>query len=226
LLALTAYLIGSIPFGWIVARLVAGVDLRTVGSGNIGATNASRLLGRRWGITGRLLDALKGLLPSWLLPGLLTAASDGSPHAAVLAGTSAILGHMYPIWLGFRGGKGVATALGVALVLAPAATALAAIGFLLIFVTTKVVSSGSLLGATLFAIYQAVALQPRPFSSETWSLALFSAVVPALIVLRHRSNLWRLIRGEEQALVTARPSDVNAPQPPTAPVDASRHGSA
>jgi glycerol-3-phosphate acyltransferase PlsY len=126
LLVLGAFVAGSVPFGWIFARL-RGIDLTTVGSGNIGATNAARALGKRWGIVVLVLDAAKGFVPVWLarqhgveLPALGLA---GAAPAAI--GFAAILGHVYSPWMSFRGGKGVATSLGVFLALAPLAAAAA-----------------------------------------------------------------------------------------------------
>lgn len=197
-LAISAYLLGSIPFGWWLCWWVAGIDLRTVGSGNIGATNASRVLGKTWGSVVLLLDALKGFLPAWLLPVAFDLPSEAQLHGRVLAGVSAIVGHSFPIWLGFRGGKGVATSLGVALLLAPQATLLAAVVFATVMLTTRIVSAGSLAAAFSFALCQWYLLQPQPWSGERWSLSGFSLGVPLLIVIRHRSNIVRLWRGEEQ----------------------------
>ncbi len=110
-----AYLVGSLPFGLLIGRYVAGVDIRQAGSGNIGATNVARVLGKRLGLIVLILDCLKGALPTAILPGLLSDSAGFRLHLAVVSGTAAILGHMFPCWLKFRGGKGVATALGVAL---------------------------------------------------------------------------------------------------------------
>jgi acyl phosphate:glycerol-3-phosphate acyltransferase len=202
LLIAGSYLAGSIPFGWLTAKWIAGVDLREVGSGNIGATNATRVLGKTWGSIVLLLDALKGLLPTAVWPWLLGVSPEFAKHAMVLCGLVAILGHLYPIWLRFRGGKGVATAAGVVAVLAPIGTLVALAIFLGIYLTTRIVSLGSLAAAIAFAVYQLIALQPQPFGSETWSIALFSVVVPLLIVVRHRSNILRLWRREEPGLQT------------------------
>jgi glycerol-3-phosphate acyltransferase PlsY len=141
---------------------------------------------------------LKGAAPTALLPALLIAADAPQRlHLAVLSGVATILGHMFPCWIGFRGGKGVATALGVALVLAPAASGVAFLVFAVCFAATRIVSLSSILGAIAFCGLELWLLMPAPFGHATWSLATFSAVVPVLIIVRHRTNLLRLCRGEE-----------------------------
>ena len=196
---LGAYLVGSIPFGLIVARLANGVDIRTVGSGNIGATNVARSIGKSWGILVLVLDALKGMLPTLFFPFLtFTSTESGFVHAQALCGLAAILGHMFPCWLRFRGGKGVATALGVVVVLVPVGSAIAAGVFALSMAIWRTVSLSSILAAVSFAASGMWKMWPTPFSSETWSLATFSLAIPLLIIMRHRSNIGRLLRGEEQ----------------------------
>jgi glycerol-3-phosphate acyltransferase PlsY len=193
-----AYAVGSIPFGLITARLVAGIDIRKAGSGNIGATNVGRLLGVRYFVLVLVLDCLKGALPTLLLPCFLLPPHSGAAlHLAVMSGVAAILGHMFPCWLGFRGGKGVATALGVVLILAPQASAVATIVFAIGFAIARIVSLSSIGAACAFCVFEIAWLLPKPFGPETWSLAAFSIAVPLLIVVRHRSNLGRLFRGEE-----------------------------
>jgi len=194
---LAAYLVGSLPFGLLIARYVAGVDIRQSGSGNIGATNVARVLGKGLGLTVLVLDCLKGALPTLVLPWLLADAGVPRLHLAVLAGTAAILGHMFPCWLKFRGGKGVATAMGVALALGPIATAVAFALFVLCIALTRIVSLSSMLAACTFCGVELWLLRPTPFNHETWSLAAFSTLAPALIIVRHRANLVRLLRGTE-----------------------------
>lgn len=196
---LTSYLAGSIPFGLLVAKLVTGTDIRKVGSGNIGATNVARTLGAKWGISVLVLDALKGLLPVLLIPPLFV--STNSPdfdHVRVLSGVATILGHMFPVWLGFRGGKGVATSLGVILVLGPWSTLIAVAAFILIFLISRIVALSSIVAATAFGIAQLVQMGAIAFTREKWSLAAFSIAVPLLIIVRHWSNLGRIMRGEEK----------------------------
>jgi glycerol-3-phosphate acyltransferase PlsY len=192
------YLVGSIPFSLLIARCVGGIDLRQHGSGNVGATNVARTLGLKWGIVALLLDALKGLLPTWGLPLLLFPEGDAHAHAQVAGGLAAIIGHMFPCWLGFRGGKGVATALGVIVVIAPLASLCAFGAFALTFAASRIVSLSSIVASSVFAIAEMVILAPWPFAAATWSRALFALAVPALIIVRHRSNIGRLLKGEEK----------------------------
>ncbi len=197
-LVLASYLAGSIPFGLLIGWSVKGVDLRQHGSGNIGATNAGRVLGKKWGLICLGLDALKGLLPVWLLPQLLFDKADPAlPHFVVLAGVSTIVGHMFSCWLGFRGGKGVATSLGVVSMLSPFGTLAAVATFIGSFVVGRIVSLSSMLAAVAFAVYQLATLKPSPFAADSWSLGLFAIAVPLLIVFQHRANVRRLLKGEE-----------------------------
>jgi len=145
-----------------------------------------------------VLDCLKGAIPTALLPiVLLPLDNTGRLHLAVLAGVATILGHMFSFWIGFRGGKGVATALGVALVLGPLATAAAFGVFVASFALSRFVSLSSMLAACTFCAVEMWHLWPAPFSESTWSLAVFSIAVPLLIVVRHRSNIGRLMQGAE-----------------------------
>ena len=195
-----AYLAGSIPFGLLVARTVAGIDIRKAGSGNIGATNVGRTLGAKWGIAVLILDAFKGFLPVWLVPQLLTMGQEDAALGtlSVMAGVATVVGHMFPVWLKFKGGKGVATALGVVLCLAPGGSLAGLAGFALCMLASRIVSLSSMAAAFAFAVGQIAILWPNPFDGEKLPLAVFSLAVPGLIVLRHRSNIRRLLRGEEQ----------------------------
>lgn len=198
-LAALSYLVGATPFGYLTARIVKKIDIRQHGSGNIGATNVGRVLGNRWGAFVLTLDLLKGLVPVAVLSRLFVAADDpGFGHWQVAAGVATVLGHMFPCWLGFRGGKGVATALGVVAWLAPGSSALAAAIFGLTFLVSRIVSLASIVAALAFAVCQTVLLWPELLSQKNWSLMAFSFLVPALIIARHRSNIGRLMRGEEK----------------------------
>jgi acyl phosphate:glycerol-3-phosphate acyltransferase len=196
--ALLSYLVGSLPFGLIIGKLVRGIDIREHGSKNIGATNVARVVGGKWGVVVLVLDALKGALPVYLCPRLLLASdASGLLHVEVASGIAAMLGHMYPCWLGFRGGKGVATAAGIVLVMAPIASVIALGTFGVVFLLSRTVSLSSILAVSAFAVAQLWMLRPNPFASETWSLAAFSIGAPLLIIYRHRTNIGRLLRGEE-----------------------------
>ncbi|MEX0716324.1 MAG: glycerol-3-phosphate 1-O-acyltransferase PlsY [Planctomycetaceae bacterium] len=205
---LLAYLAGSLPFGLLLGKLVFGRDIRKDGSGNIGATNVARVFGMRWGLVVLALDALKGLLPVAFLPRLIF--SESHPafiHVQVACGIATVVGHMFPCWLGFRGGKGVATALGVILVLAPWATLAAFLTFAAVLLAFRFMSLASMLAALVFAATELWLLTPDPFAEPTWSRAAFSLLVPALIVLRHRANIARLLRGEEPRFRSKRVAD-------------------
>ena len=213
LMMLCGYLAGSIPFGLLIGRTVKGIDLRQHGSGNIGATNAGRILGKKWGLICLLLDALKGLIPVALLPRLFFAADDPwIVHATVLVAVSTIVGHMFSCWLGFRGGKGVATSLGVLLILSPWGLLAAVASFFSSFFLWRYVSLSSMLAATGFGTCEMFRLKPGPFSESNWSQGLFAVTVPLLIIIQHRSNIARLLAGDEPKF-TRRPSTDESPRP-------------
>ena len=194
-----AYLVGSLPFGLLTGKLVAGVDIRTQGSGNIGATNVARVLGARWGIIVLLLDALKGLLPVLVLPWLLVPTDDSAfTLVKVLCAVATICGHMFPCWLKFRGGKGVATSLGAITILGWQATLAATVVFAVVFALSRIVSLSSITAAVAFAGAELWWLGNEALSNNNWSLTAFSVLVPLLIVIRHRENVARLLRGEEK----------------------------
>ena len=196
-LALASYLAGSIPFGLMIGRVVKGIDLRDHGSGNIGATNAGRVLGTKWGLICLVLDALKGFLPVALFPRWICGADAPLDDLAVLAGVATIVGHMFPCWLGFRGGKGVATSLGVVAMLSPWGLLVGAVAFFSTFAIFRIVSLSSILAAVGFGLFYLTPYSLTPYSRQSMSLGLFSAAVPLLIVFQHRSNVKRLLRGEE-----------------------------
>ncbi len=208
---LISYVAGSLPFGLIVARAAKGIDIREHGSKNIGATNVTRVLGAKWGALCFVLDVLKGALPV-LLPIVILAADDPNrTHWQVAAGLLAILGHMFPIWLGFHGGKGVATALGVVVMLAnPISTAITFGAFAACFAATRIVSISSITAAVTFVVAQFYFLWPQPFRTETWSIAGFSLAVPTLIIVKHRSNIVRLLHGKEPRFGSKPPKDKNS----------------
>src|SRR4051795_11909888 len=152
LAVIVSYLIGAIPFAYLVAYWAKGIDIRTVGSGNVGATNVGRVLGFRFFLLVFALDVLKGLLPTLGIPRAVTMlAGREVPELAVLVALATILGHNFPVYLKFRGGKGVATSLGALLALDAVASAAAAVGFVVFLLITRYVSLSSLLGGLVFA---------------------------------------------------------------------------
>ena len=186
LLLAGAYLTGSIPFSFLVARLFGVRDVRAVGSGNVGATNVMRSAGRTAGILAFLLDASKGALAAFVVQRL----DGGESSLAPLAAAAAVLGPMYPVWLGFRGGKGVATGAGAFLPLAPVATGVGLLAFALTLGVTRYVSLASMMGA--LALAASTFLTGRPAATCWTALA-----VAAFVVWRHRGNLQRLRAGTE-----------------------------
>lgn len=187
------FLCGSVPWALWVVRLAKGIDVRTVGSGNVGATNASRAFASRPGrlaafLAIYLLDAGKGFAPVWWLPGAIGSAAP--LRDAVWIGAAAVLGHVFTPWLGFRGGKGVATATGVLLALDPLATALALLVFFAVRFTAGEVFFGSLaLGVALPAA--TIALQPATAFGERLPVTLLCLLLAVLLFWTHRSNLRR-----------------------------------
>jgi glycerol-3-phosphate acyltransferase PlsY len=202
--SLLSYVIGSIPFGYLIARFIKGIDIRKHGSGNIGATNVGRVLGLKWGILALVLDLVKALLPTWLLPLLLVHDPAWMGHASIACGVAAIIGHMYPCWLWLRGGKGVASALGVVAYLAPTSTAIAFAVFVVTILLWRIISVSSMLAAISFAAAHLILNHDHLWTSSGWSLTLFSLAIPTLIIIRHRSNIGRLWRGEEPRFQTTR----------------------
>jgi glycerol-3-phosphate acyltransferase PlsY len=208
---LIAYLIGAIPFSWLFVRVLKGIDLRTVGSGNLGSTNAARVLGVPLGLVIQALDILKGWLPVFVLTsdggdrelpviyGLIVAPALPEPaivlhHAALLIGLSAVLGHMFPVYIRFRGGKGVNTTLGVFFALAPKAVIVALAVGLTVMAVTRYVSLCSITGAI---VLQAAVVY---FYPHRIGLIVVTAIAVVLVIFLHRSNVRRLLAGTEPRL--------------------------
>ena len=209
LTALAAYLLGSIPTGFLVAK-AKGIDIRAVGSGNIGATNAMRVLGKPAGIIVLLLDALKGFAAvAWLTPHIFNwyaprfaefyVSFADSPVTlqikfTVLAGIFAVLGHNYPCWLKFKGGKGIATTAGVYLALAPWALLVAFIVFMLAVLLTRYVSVASITAAIALPVTVWI------MSPDNLFLCIVTTALGALAIYKHKSNIQRLVAGTENRL--------------------------
>jgi glycerol-3-phosphate acyltransferase PlsY len=184
---LAGYLCGSIPFGLLLARR-AGIDVRQAGSGNIGATNVARTAGARLGLATLVLDALKGALPTAAAAGL-----TGDTFTTAATGLAAFVGHVFPVTLGFAGGKGVATALGVLVVLCPWVALVAVALFAAVLALGRRVSAASIVGALVAPLAGALLGDPGPVVAATGAMA-------GIVVLRHRDNLRRLWDGTEPPL--------------------------
>jgi len=211
LLALAAYLLGSVPFGLLIAK-AHGKDLRTIGSGNIGATNVSRALGRKWAYVCFVLDALKGLIPT-LTATFLAAPSSQQPYAervvmlwlSLAVGCAAVLGHIFPLYLRFKGGKGVATSFGVALGLWPYYTVpavLALLTWLVVALVWRYVSLASIAAALAFPITLATAIAALPgwHLANLWPLLVVATAIALMVTFRHRQNIKRLLEGTESRI--------------------------
>lgn len=213
-LILVAYLVGSIPFGFIIAKM-RGIDIRKHGSGNIGATNVGRVLGRKWGGICFALDVLKGLLPTllagwWLGLVRFDGGAIGAAPVATLfiwlsAMAAAVVGHMFPIWLGFKGGKGVATGFGALLGVWPVLT-VAAVGALLVWLASvkicRMVGVSSVLAALCLPVF--VGVQPwiagmvgRGEHPPVWPFLVVACILAAVVVVKHRANIARTLAGTE-----------------------------
>lgn len=195
---LGGYVSGATPFGYLAGKMIRGIDIRQHGSGNIGATNAIRVLGKGIGIPVFILDFLKGWLPVWLAKSWLATMPEGAhliSTAAVLTGLAAVLGHMFTFWLGFKGGKGVATTGGALCGMAPLAMLGGLLVWLLFFFTTRYVSLASMMSGVGVALTMVI-LMAR---SGSWDYVMlgFGVLVMLLVILRHKSNISRLLAGTE-----------------------------
>lgn len=201
LAAIISYLIGSIPNAYIFVRLIKGTDIRNIGSGNVGATNALRALGKGWGIIVLTLDILKGLLPVVILGGLLapSISLELERNLFVIIGLSAICGHNWTIFLNFKGGKGVATTLGVLIGLAfkipglNVVLGLTVLVWLISFVLIRIISVSSILAAVSFPILTIIYGQSN-------LVILVGILLSLFVILRHKSNIKRLLNGKEHRL--------------------------
>lgn len=202
---IAAYLLGSIPFGLIIAR-AHGIDLRSIGSGNIGATNVSRALGKRWAYFCFLLDMLKGFVPIFLASGFIFSQTQITGLVLSLSvGIAAILGHVFPIYLKFKGGKGVATSFGVAIGFWPYYTIcaiVAAVVFVAVAITWRYISLASIIAAAIFplTLLSAIAIIPAWHFSYLWPICLIATAIPLMVLLLHRENIKRIAAGTESKI--------------------------
>lgn len=192
------YFLGSFPAGYFAGRL-AGVDIRSVGSGNIGATNVLRTLGKRWGYPVFILDALKGFASvrlAFILAKFWPAAQPYAEYIAILTAIMSVAGHMFPVWLGFKGGKGVATSAGALFGLMPWAVPCVFVVWFIVFEFSRYVSLASIIAAISLPIIAGLLAHWKFI--DTWALVYFSLLIMALVLWRHRSNFSRLLKGTEQ----------------------------
>jgi glycerol-3-phosphate acyltransferase PlsY len=202
---IASYLLGSIPFGLLIAK-AHGKDLRSIGSGNIGATNVSRALGRKWAYFCFVLDVLKGLIP--MLATMLIAEPDSilTLWLWLAVGCAAILGHIFPIYVKFKGGKGVATSFGVALGLWPYYTIcviFAAVVWVVIVLIWRYVSLASIAASVTFPLVltTAIILVPGWDIAKLWPILITAVAIPVMVIIRHRENIKRLLAGTESKIL-------------------------
>lgn len=210
LIAVFAYLCGSIPFGYILVRLFLKTDVRQTGSGNIGATNVARTGAKGLAILTLFLDALKGFA-AVSLSAIISVAIAGEPRDRItliqsLAGLFAILGHLYPVWLKFKGGKGVATALGVFLAIAPMPVGIVLGLFALVVLITHYISLGSILAAAAFPFLVYLIYRDH-FPPAAYAMIAASSL---LIIWKHRTNIQRLLAGTENRFPANKPTESKA----------------
>lgn len=191
-----SYCIGSIPFGFLIAKLVKGIDIRQVGSGNPGATNVTRVMGKPYGIVVFILDMLKGFFPVFIFDHYFA----GHEHylSLIFCGVSVICGHTFPLFLGFKGGKAAATSCGVFLWLAPLPLIISAAAWLLVVSLSRYISLGSMLGSIVLVICLII-LGEDPFGQGLY-LTIFSIFISVLLIVRHKSNIKRLLNGTESKI--------------------------
>lgn len=192
-----SYLVGSIPTAYLVGKFVRGIDIRQHGSGNVGATNAFRVIGKKWGIAVLLFDIFKGFFAVFYLPTWVNGGTLPISVTSLVYGLAAIVGHTWTPWLGFRGGKGVATSLGVLIGLVPTAAGMALLTWLGIFLWKRYVSLASLGMAATFPFWMALFYRRSEFFPL---LLLISVGLAAFLFYTHRENIRRLRQGQEKKL--------------------------
>ncbi len=204
-LIVASYFIGAVPFGLLVVRHIKGVDIRTVGSGNIGATNVARVAGKKIAILVFVLDFTKGFVPvfgAWLLKPLY----GGTDLVPIACGLATVLGHMFPVYLKFRGGKGVATGAGMLCALVPKPLLAAFVVWVAIVAITRYVSLASISASVTLPVSLVAIEGGKAFKEDIW-LTVFCIILAALVILRHRSNIKRLLARGESRVGGAGPSE-------------------
>jgi len=199
ILLIAAYLMGSMPFAVWIGQLFYKIDVREFGSGNAGATNTMRVLGKKAGISVLVLDVLKGV-GAVMLVGLghnYQVNTESYVNLQLVLGISALFGHIFPIYAGFRGGKGIATLLGVVIAIEPSAALYSSVIFIVVLFLTRYVSLSSMIASTVFPLYIIFISK-----SEILSLIIFSLFITFLVILTHQKNIERLIRREESKIFT------------------------
>ena len=190
-LLIGAYLLGSIPFGVLISQKVARLDITKAGSGNIGATNVAREVGLKWGVITLVADVLKGFIPVVLARYLLGSSIEMNEALKGMIGLTALLGHQFPVYSHFRGGKGVATCLGVFLAISPISCLFSGVMFFILVALWRYISLGSILGALTMPIWLYL-------TGHSTFMILPSLVMSLLITFQHRGNIQRLIQGNER----------------------------
>ncbi|MEA3213726.1 MAG: acyl phosphate:glycerol-3-phosphate acyltransferase [Chthoniobacter sp.] len=234
LIVVVAYLLGSIPFGLLVAKS-QGVDLRAHGSGNIGATNVWRVMGKKWGLITFFADALKGvaavklgilIATHWpireVLPRgherIVSLSPDQLGYMGIAAAVACILGHNFPVWLNFKGGKGVATSLGVICGMMPVPALIVFGIWALVFKTSRYVSLASIIAAVSLPIVVIALLAIGPkygwAAVNSWAHFYFSVAAALMVVRRHQPNIKRLVAGTELRFGSKEKAETNQPEPP------------
>lgn len=198
LYSILAYLIGSVPTAYLVGKAIKGIDIRKHGSGNVGATNVFRTVGKGWGVCVLICDMLKGIIAVIVLSRLYDGDFDNIKYAQMIYGVFAICGHNWTLFLGFKGGKGVATTAGVIAAMFPLAFSFSFIIFITTVVMTRIVSISSLISAFAFPIFFAFLYNDI---KDFYVFLGISILLVIFIFIRHRKNITRLIKGEEKNLI-------------------------
>lgn len=190
------YLAGSFPTAYVAVKAVKGVDIRETGSGNVGASNAMRILGKTWFVIVLLVDATKGLIPVYLILNIFLAEHPYVGRFALVGALSCMIGHIYPVWIGFKGGKGVATGVGVMSALLPYSVLCAFFVFLIIVTASRMISLGSIISAGLLPVFFFLEKE----LPKDWEIFLFVCIAAIFVIYKHKANIKRIFEGNEAKL--------------------------